>query len=169
MSIDSFKFLPRLIAAFYQSTEFPDLGPIPWNPLPRPLKDCRFSLVTSGGLYHKGIDPPFDLEREKEEPTWGDPTYRLIPVNIRQEEVGVSHLHVNTRDIQEDLNILLPIHRFQELAAEGRIGGLANFAVSLMGYQGFPPNSDSWRTIYGLEIAKKFKDEGVDCVLLTPS
>ena len=169
MSVDSFKFLPRLIAAFYQSTEFPDLGPIPWNPLARPLKDCRFGLLTSGGLYHKGIDPPFDLEREKVEPTWGDPTYRIIPVSIRQEEVGVSHLHVNTRDIQEDFNILLPIHRFQELAAEGRIGGLANFAVSFMGYQGFPPNSDSWRTIYGPEIAKKFKDDGVDCVLLTPS
>jgi D-proline reductase (dithiol) PrdB len=169
MSVDSFKFLPRLIAAFYQSTEFPDFGPIPWSPLPHPLKECKFGLVTSGGLYHKEIDPPFDLNREKVEPGWGDPTYRVIPVNIRQQDVGVSHLHVNTRDIQEDINILLPIHRFQKLAADGRIGGLSSFAVSFMGYQGFPPNPDSWRTMYGPEVAKKFKAERVDCVLLTPS
>ena len=169
MPVDSFKFLPRLIAAFYQMTDRQTELPIPWTPLSRPLPDCTFGLVTSGGLYHKGVESPFDVAREKAEPTWGDPTYRSIPAAVRQAEVGASHLHLNTRDAIADFNILLPIHRFQELAAERRIGGLAKRAYSFMGYQGFPPNATAWRETYGPEVADKFKAEGVDCVLLTPA
>ena len=120
-------------------------------------------------MYHRGIEPPFDVAREKQEPTWGDPTYRTLPSDIRQAEVGASHLHLNTRDMLEDFNILLPIHRFQELAAEGRIGGLAKHAYSFMGYQGFPSDTTAWQETYGPQVAEKFKAEKVDCVLLTPA
>lgn len=170
MPVDSFKYLPRLIATFYQMTmadHEPEL-PIPWAPLPRPLSDCRFGLVTSGGLYHRSVEPPFDLAREKQEPSWGDPTYRTLPIDIAQAEVGASHLHINTRDVLADVNILLPIHRFVELAAEGRIGGVADHAYSFMGYQGFPPDTSAWQETYGPQVAERFKAEGVDCVLLTP-
>ena len=88
MTVDSFKFLPRLIATFYQMTEREPEHPIPWTPLSLGLEKCTFGLVTSAGLYHKGQEPPFDLEREKQEPTWGDPTYREIPVRIPQDQVG---------------------------------------------------------------------------------
>jgi D-proline reductase (dithiol) PrdB len=169
MPVDSFKFLPRLIAAFYQTTDRQPELPIPWTPLPRPLPDCKFGLVTSGGLYHKGIEPPFDIEREKREPRWGDPTYRTLPANVRQAEVGTSHLHLDTRDVLQDFNILLPIHRFHELVAEGHIGSLAKEAYSFMGYQGFPPDTSAWQDTYGPEVAEKFKAEGVDCALLTPA
>jgi hypothetical protein len=40
-------------------------------------------------------------------------------------EVGVSHLYINHQDILADLNILLPIRRFQGVVAEGCVGGLA--------------------------------------------
>jgi D-proline reductase (dithiol) PrdB len=143
--------------------------PIPWTPLSRPLAESRFGLITSGGLFHKGVEPPFDLEREKEEPTWGDPSYRTIPTDIQQRELGASHLHINTQWVLEDINVLLPIHRFQELVAEGRVGGLAGQAYSFMGYQGYPPNTIAWQETYGPQVAEKLKAEGVDCVLLTPS
>jgi D-proline reductase (dithiol) PrdB len=169
MPVDSFKYLPRIIAAFYQMANRQPELPIPWTPLSRPLSECQFGLVTSGGLYHRGVEPPFDLEREKLEPTWGDPTYRSLPADVQQMEVGASHLHLNTRDMLEDLNILLPIHRFQELAAEGRIGGLARHAYSFMGYQGFPPDTTAWQEVYGPQVAEKLKAEEVDCVLLTPA
>ncbi len=169
MPVDSFKFLPRLIATFYQMTKREPQYPIPWTPLPRAISKCKFGLITSGGLYHKGVEPPFDLERELHEPSWGDPSFRTIPTNIRQEEVGVSHLHVNTRYVQEDLNVLLPLQRFQELAAEGTIGGLAKNAYSFMGYQGFPPNTTAWEESYAPQVIDKLKQESVDCVLLTPS
>jgi len=169
MPVDSFKFLPRLISAIYQATDLQPELPIPWTPLSRPLNEAKFGLVTSGGLYQKGVQPPFDLEREQAQPTWGDPTFRVIPKNIRQEQLGVSHLHINPRWALEDMDVLLPIHRFEELVAEKRIGGLAEHAYSFMGYQGYPPNTDTWRKTTGPQVAEKFKAEGVNCVLLTPS
>ena len=169
MTVDSFKFLPRLIATFYQMTDREPVYPIPWFPLPRDLEKCTFGLVTSAGLFHQGHAPPFDLEREREEPTWGDPSYREIPVNIPQDQVGVSHLHLNPQDMLLDINIQLPSHRFQELQEEGRIGGLADTAYSFMGYQGFPPDATQWENTFGPQVAQLFKADGVDCVFLTPA
>ena len=169
MPVDSFKYLPRLISAYYQMTKRQPELPIPWTPPPGSLSECKFGLITSGGLYHQGVDPPFDLVRERQEPTWGDPTYRTLSVDLQQEEVGVSHLHINSRDVLTDMNILLPIHRFQELAVKGQIGGLARNAYSFMGYQGFPSDTTAWQETYGPEVAEKFKTEEVDCVLLTPA
>jgi D-proline reductase (dithiol) PrdB len=142
---------------------------IPWTPLVKPLTECRFGLLTSAGLYQRGVEPPFDVEREKQEPTWGDPTYRRLPAEIQPAEVGVSHLHLNTEDILADFNIVLPIHRFQELVVEGHIGGLAAHAYSFMGYQGFPPDTSAWETPYGPQVAQELKAEQVDCVLIVPA
>ncbi|MEE8389533.1 MAG: glycine/sarcosine/betaine reductase selenoprotein B family protein [Anaerolineae bacterium] len=169
MPVDSFKYLPRIIATFYQMTDCqPELS-IPWTPLPRPISDCKFGLITSGGLYHQGVEPPFDVVREKQEPSWGDPTYRTLPTDIQQAKVGASHLHINTQDVLSDVNVLLPVYRFQKLAGEGRIGGLAKHAYSFMGYQGFPPDTSAWQETYGPQVAEKFKAEEVDCALLTPA
>ena len=168
MPVDSFKYLPRVIGAYYQMTEREQDLPIPWTELSLPLSASVFGLITSGGVYHEGVEPPFDLDGEKRDPAWGDPTYRTIPSDIPQAEVGASHLHINTRDVLADINILLPVDRFRELAAEGRIGGVAQHAYSFMGYQGFPPNTKAWEETYGPEVADRFKEEGVSCVLLTP-
>lgn len=95
MPIDSFKYLPRIIAAFYQyqAAEHQLKLPIPWTPVPRPLAECKFGLVTSAGLYHQGVEPPFDLEREKQEPTWGDPTYRILPADISGQRESACREH----------------------------------------------------------------------------
>lgn len=169
MEVDSFKFLPRLIEAFYKMNNRKPVYPIPWTPVEKPLSACKFGLVTSAGLYHQGIEPPFDVEREKREPTWGDPSYRTIQVDIPQAELGASHLHINTRDVLEDINILLPVDRFRELVAKGTIGGLAEKAYSFMGYQGYPPDTGAWRGRYAPEVAQIFVKEEVDCVFLTPA
>ncbi|MBN1584648.1 MAG: hypothetical protein JXA89_28330 [Anaerolineae bacterium] len=169
MAVDSFKYLPRMIAAFYQMSDRRPQLPIPWTPLPCPLPECTFGLVTSGGLYHQGIEPPFDVEREKRDPAWGDPTYRRLPAGIHPADVGVSHLHLNTQDICEDFNILLPITRFQELHATGEIGSLARHAYSFMGYQGFPADTTEWEKTYGPRVVQDLLAENVDCVLLTPA
>ena len=169
MPVDSFKYLPRIIAAFYEKSDCQPEMPIPWTPLMRPLNESKFGLVTSGGLYHMGVEPPFNLKLEIQEPTWGDPSFRTIPANITQGEIGVSHLHVNPEWPESDINVLLPIQRFQELVAEGRISSLAGNAYSFMGYQGYPPDTTAWRETYAPRVAEKFKAEGEDCVLLTPS
>ena len=169
MTVDSFKFLPRIIATFYQQQKIVARLPIPWTPLTKPLSKCRFGLVCSGGLYHKGIEPSFDMEREQVDPTWGDPSYRTIPINIQQDELGVSHLHINPSAALEDINVMLPLTRFSELAQQGVIGNIAQNAFSFMGYQGFPPTTEAWENVYGPQVAKKLQEEGVDCVMLIPA
>jgi len=64
MPVDSFKFLPRIIAAFYQSTELQRELPIPWIPVPRPLNDCTFGLVTSMPFWAEKIGVPRTLAVE---------------------------------------------------------------------------------------------------------
>lgn len=167
MKVDSFKYLSPLVSRYYRLTRVETEYPIPWSPFTRPLNRSRFGLVTSGGLYHKGHEPPFDLERERREPSWGDPTFRTIPTRVDPKDVGVSHLHINNRAVMDDMNILLPVQRFRALADDGLIGGLADHAYSFMGYQGFPADLTGWRHIYGPQVAERLIGEQVDCVLLT--
>ena len=166
MTVDSFKFLPGSIAAYYRNLPVQREEPIPFTPLAKRLSECRFALVTTAGIYVKGAEPPFDAEREKREPMWGDPTFRRIPRDVEQGRIGTSHLHINNRDIELDVNIQLPVHRFLELEAEGRIGSLAETNLSFMGYQ---PNTTEWREKYGPEAASLMKEEEVDAILLTPA
>ncbi len=167
MKVDSFKYLSRLITRYYKLTQVKAELPIPWSPLTRPLAQSRFGLVTSGGLYHQGHEPPYDLERERQEPAWGDPSFRTLPTDMDPAEVGVSHFHINARDVLQDMNILLPVQRFRELVQEGRTGGLARHAYSFMGYQGFPADLSGWRDVYGPQVCEKLLADEVDCVLLT--
>ena len=169
MAVDSFKFLPRLIGFLYRSIERDPQLPIPWTPLAKPLSDCTFALVTTGGLYDVSREKPFDLERELEEPTWGDPSYRTITKGFDQANIRVSHLHINPEAPEADINVLLPIDRMTTLAAEGVIGAVAETHYSFMGFQGYPANTDEWAINYGPEVARRMKDEAVDCVLLTPA
>lgn len=169
MPVDSFKFLPRLIRLFYKANEVAPEFPIPWTALEKPLSACTVGLITTGGLYLKDQQPPFDIERERVEPEWGDPSFREIPASVRPEDIGVSHLHVNPAAVEQDFNILLPLAPVKELVAAGEVGALAEHHYSFMGYQGYPPNSKAWRTTYAPQVAASFLSQGVDCVLLTPS
>ena len=169
MTVDSFKFLPRLITFLYKSIEREPQIPIPWTPLAKPINESKFALVTTGGLYDKSHSEPFDLEREIEEATWGDPSYRMIRKDFAQENIRVSHLHINPEAPEADINVLLPIERMSTLADEGIIGGVADTHYSFMGFQGYPPTTDEWVNTYAPEVIQRMKDEEVDCVLLTPA
>ena len=165
MSVDSFRWLPGGIAAYYRGLPLQKVEPIPWTPLAKPIEKCRFALVTTAGLYMKDRDPSFDLDGERRNPFWGDPSYRVIPREVRQEEIGVAHLHINPADQLADMNVVLPVQRFLELEAAGKIGALAPGHYSFMGYQ---PDSSEWENRYAPEVARRMKDEGVEAALLTP-
>lgn len=172
MSINSFRWLPPSLAAWLQEKwKVPDeRSTTPFTPLKKPVSQMRFALLTTGGLYLKDTQEPFDLAREEREPDWGDPTYRVIPSSARLGDVKAAHKHFNTVDIEEDFNILLPIHRFKELAEAKEIGSLAPSAYSVMGYQGHPgPVWRPWQDRYGPEMLSRMKGEGVEGVLLTPA
>ena len=166
MPVDSYKYLPRSMKAMYEAAPVID-APFVFAPLPKPLKECTVALMTSAGIYLKDSQEPFDEAREWREPTWGDPTFRVIPRSVRQEQVGCSHLHINQTDLLEDVNVVLPIRAFFELEHEGVIGKLADEHYSFMGYQ--ERGMLDWRTTQGPELAERLKERKVDILLLAPS
>ena len=167
ISVDGFRFLPPGLAAwiktFIPEEDFTDA--IPFHPLTRPLSKCTVAAVTSAGIS-LSTDPPFDMEREKEDPTWGDPTYRKIPQATTQDSIQVNHLHINTSFILEDINVILPIGHLQDFANEGVIGKSAPTAYSFYGFQ--------WQRTEFLKeaiepIAEQMHSEGVDVAIMTPA
>ena len=82
MKVDSFRFVSPLIKRYYQLSRVRKELPIPFSPLGKSLAESRLSLVTTGGLYHRDHDQPFDQERERREPAWGDPSYRVLPTDM---------------------------------------------------------------------------------------
>lgn len=165
--VDGFLFLPPALRVWI-SKDIPDQpfnGRIPWTPLDKLISETTFTLMTSAGISMKS-DPPFDMDREKAEPTWGDPSYRKIPKTVTQNDIEVNHLHVNTAYIRQDLNVIFPIARFQEFEQEGLIGKLAPTSYSYYGYQTDP-------TVLLNEtmpqVAERMRQENVEAVLLTPT
>jgi D-proline reductase (dithiol) PrdB len=165
--VDGFRFMPPGLKAYIAQT-IPNRsfsGHIPWTPMKRPLRESVFSLVTSAGMYMKK-DPPFDMEREKREPTWGDPTSREIPRTATEADIDVNHLHVRYDCIKEDMNVMLPVTRFSEFEEEGIIGKLAPTCYSFYGFQ-LNPKVLLEETMP--KVSSRLKEEGVEAVFLTPS
>jgi D-proline reductase (dithiol) PrdB len=138
---------------------------IPWTPAAKPLAEAKVALLTTAGISMKG-DPPFDMEREKREPLWGDPGWRRLHAGASSATVEVNHLHIKTDYIKHDLNVALPLDRLRELATDGVIGSVAKSHYSTMGYQGADTSVLENET--APEIASAVMEEGVDLLLLAP-
>jgi len=165
--VDGFRFLPPSLKAWVR-TFIPDegfTGDIPWTPLMKPVSQTVLAAVTSAGISLKS-DPPFDMEREKREPLWGDRSFRVIPRGATERDIAVNHLHINTRYIEQDLNVMLPLGRLAEFEAEGIIGRLAPTAYSFYGFQW--QNTDFLAEAVA-PIAARMRAEEVEAVLLTPA
>ena len=165
--VDGFRFMPPGLRAWLKK-DIPETdyaGDIPWTPLKRPISQTKFSLMTSAGINLK-TDPPFDMEREKREPFWGDPTHREIPRGTLQDQIDVNHLHVDTSFIKEDINVILPLSRFTELEKDGVIGSLAPTCYSFYGYQ-MDYSFLMEKTMP--KVASRMREEGVEAVVLTPA
>src|SRR5437867_11540643 len=90
MPVDSFKYLPRSIAAYYRNMPVQKLEHVPFTPLPRPLSESRFALVTTAGVT-AGDQPRFGQEGERRSPMSGDATDRHISRYLREAEPGAAH------------------------------------------------------------------------------
>ena len=131
-------------------------GRQPWVACP-PLSKMRIAIITTAGL-HRRQDRPFA-------DGVGAADYRVIPGNVDAGELVLSHLSVNfdRTGFQQDMNVVFPIDRLQELAAEGIVGGVAGYHYSFMGaapHQQLQPRAQ--------QLAGLLKKDGVDAVLLTP-
>ena len=167
MIVDSYRFLPRSFIPMYSATTPApgDDGPV-WAPFGKRLAEARIALLTSAGLYLAGEQPPFDGEREKAEPTWGDPTHRVLPAPLDGRDLGMMHLHVNSDDVLADPEIALPLGGLARLVDEGRVGSVAPSHFSVMGYQ--EAGLDVWRRETAPAITERLRDEGTDGLILAP-
>jgi D-proline reductase (dithiol) PrdB len=165
--VDGFRFLPPGLAAWIRGRipEEKFAGPIPWTPPAKPLNRATLALITSAGISLKS-QPPFDMEREKREPTWGDRSFRMIPRGSTAKDIQVNHLHINTGYIEQDINVMLPLERMAEFEQGGVIGRLADTHYSFYGFQ--------WQSTDFIHeaiapMADRMQKEGVDAALLTPA
>jgi D-proline reductase (dithiol) PrdB len=127
---------------------------IPYTPFRRDLSETTLAFVSVAGIHLKS-QPPFALD--------GDTSYRVIPGDVDVKDLIISHAHYPTEDATRDVNVMFPIERARELAAEGTIAAVSDEHFSL-GY------AQDLRTIYNQvapEIADKLYQSKTDVVILS--
>ncbi len=136
--------------------EAPRFTSRPWVKGPA-LGKRRVAIVTTSGVHRRG-DRPFSLIPDTE--------YRVIPGDTSADMLVMSHISVNfdRSGFQEDVNVVFPIDRLQELARGGVIGSVADFHYAFMG-AAWPPTRFEAKA---RELAGLLKKDRVDAVLLTP-
>jgi D-proline reductase (dithiol) PrdB len=168
MAIDPYRFLDfasRQIIRAWVDREGQRRRDIPWAPMVKPLAQCTVALVTTAGVALRG-DRPFDEAGEERNPWWGDPSWRTIPQGATEADVDLHHLHIDRRFGREDLDVVLPMRRLAELAAEGVVGRAADTHYSIMGYQ---LRTEVLEQETAPAIARQLKERGADAVALVPA
>ena len=167
MNVDSYRFLPRSFRPYYEGR-----GPFSgeeepvWAPFEKRLAQSRIGLLTSAGLYLKS-QPTFDVERERANPEWGDPTWRSIPAGAKPSDLAMAHLHINEADVLADPEIALPSRMLEQLATEHVIGSATPEHFSVMGYQ--ERDLAGWRDKTARELVAQLRDQAADGLILAPA
>ena len=119
------------------------------------LSQRRVAIVSSAGLVVRG-ESPFRGR---------DADYRVIPAATKADELLISHISINfdRTGFHEDWNVVFPLDRLRELAAEGMIGGVASTHYSFMGATD-PVEMEP----YARELAGRLKQDGVAAAILPP-
>jgi D-proline reductase (dithiol) PrdB len=89
------------------------------------LSERRVAIVSSAALIHRG-EKPFDF---------GSGEYRAVSGGWANADILMSHVSINhdRNGYRRDLNVIYPIDRLHDLAAEGVIGSVADTHFSVMG------------------------------------
>lgn len=120
------------------------------------LSDARVAIVTSAALHRQG-DEAF---------TQGDTTYRSLDRTDRDLVLGHWSPNFDRTGFQLDLNVVYPIDRLEELAADGVIGSVSPRHFAFAGNQ--PDTVSELRLDTGPACAAELLADAVDVVLLTP-
>lgn len=165
-TVDSYRFLDGItkrMTKTWAGAEKP--RPIPWTPVKKKLSECTVALLSSAGIALK-TDRPFDQEGERQNPWWGDPSYRIIPADATERDVRLYHMHIDPSYAEQDLNCLFPLQRLAELAEAGEVGRVAPRHYSMMGYL-LKPEQLLMETIPA--IIANLREDRVDAVVLVPA
>ncbi len=96
----------------------------PWQPMRKPLSECRLALIASGGIYVTG-QVAFHFK--------DDASFRAISKDVKLEDLRFAHFAYDRTDARRDPNVVFPIGTLRRLAEEGVIGGLTEHAYTFMG------------------------------------
>jgi hypothetical protein len=150
----------------FQNMQIEVDGPV-WAPFEKPLAEATLAVLSSAGIFLPDTQESFDVERERREPHWGDPSWRAIPRDVSQDRIDAAHLHINTEHVKRDVGVALGLRALAALEADGVIGRLATENYSVMGFQ--QAGCEVWQSKTGPEIAGRLRDAAVDALLLAPA
>ena len=165
--VDSYRFISRLtrrVMKAWAAREREISRDIPWTPLNKPLSECRVALISTAGIALKN-DKPFDQEGERQNPWWGDPSFRMFPNTTTEKDIAIYHLHIDPSFTETDINCILPLQRLAEMVDAGEIGSSAPTHYSMMGYV---LQEDELLAETAPAIINQLKEERVDVVLAVP-
>lgn len=162
MFVQLFKRVPWLSTQWARRHRFVEGEGIPWTPVERPLSETVIALVTTAGVHLKSQEP-FNMDDPD-----GDPSYRVIPSEVKSEALVITHKYYDHSAADRDINVVLPLDRLRELKAEGRIAGMAPIVYSFMGHI----DGRHLRTLMedtAPAVARRLTRDGVHAVFLTPA
>ena len=144
----------RDLRAAMATLPVPDLDGHPFTAAPK-LADARVAIVTTAGL-HTADEESFGLL---------DPAFRVLPHGATDLRMSHNSQNFDRSGVMLDRNVVYPVDRLDELAADGAIGSVAPAHLSFMGAQ------QDLSTILldtGPLAAAFLREQGTDVVLLTP-
>ncbi len=133
---------------------------VPLAHLRKPLAQARLTFVSSAGVQPKGT-LPFDVVHPV-----GDYSFRRVPSDSAPSDLEIHQIKYPTNGAAKDLNVIFPIERLHELAAEKVIGELTPNFFSFIGYN---MNPEAFERSLAEDIADAVVAEGADAVLLCPA
>ncbi len=133
---------------------------VPLAALRKPLNESRLTFVSTAGIQPKGT-LPFDTAHPV-----GDYSFRRVPSDSKPANLEIHQLKYPTFGAERDLNVIFPIERLQELAAESIVGELAPNFFSFIGYN---MNPEMLEEKLAEDIADAVEAEAADIVLLAPA
>ncbi len=142
--------------AYAATLPAPEFETTAFTALDKPLTEARVAIVTSAALHRP------DQDRYSQ----GDTGFRALGRGDRELVMGHWSPNFDHTGFQLDLNVVYPIDRLEELAADGVIGSVAPRHFAFAGNQ--PDTVSEIRLDTGPSCAAELTGDAVDVVLLTP-
>ena len=162
--MDPIDFVP-LIDNYYQSKGFPAYDwtvneDAPLSRLGKPLAECRVSMLTSGGISYTHAEPFNPIAKDD---------FRLDEIAWDTEAKGfqINDAYYDPRDGRRDINVIFPLVRLRELAAEGLIGSVA--ARLWSGFMGRTYKRRHVVEVAAPAFADELQRDEVDVVVMVPA
>jgi D-proline reductase (dithiol) PrdB len=131
-----------------------------------PYAHKAFTPAVAPGLRHVAIVSSAGLVVRGQRPMLAnDAGYRAIAADVADNDILCSHVSVNfdRSGFQQDINVMLPRDRLNELEAEGGIGKAADTHYAFMGATHPDELEDKAR-----EVGRSMLALGVNTVVLAP-